>query len=191
MTEPQSNARLFASAIQIKHLVDELAHRISVNTSEKPSILVAVMGGACCFAPDLLRALNHAGVDMKFFSLSVKRDFHGHPLIQTDPGLYRHAVNGKRALIVDTIHDSGDTARMVMKHTLIHGNAKWADFACLLVRDRTKLPEGFDNYVGFDLKRATEYYYGYGLDRNGAMRGLSSIYAESPSTAVPESLLAP
>lgn len=182
--------RHFLGSAEIQRCVKSVANQI-IGASPKPQVLVPVLSGAYLFAGDLLCALAALGLDLELCPVQVKRDStHGTPMMYSAHGTHlRASLEGKSVLVADTVLDSGVTLRYVLKHIWHNAYAAHVSAACLIRRvPRDNLPSGFDCLVG--LEAATEdYFYGYGMDRNGAYRGLSSIYAESPSPTVPESLL--
>lgn len=87
-------------------------------------------------------------------------------------------------LIVDTIHDTGDT---IWKAIEFCKSARSIAFCFLFVRGHEVPILPGPVFVGHQLGDNKDYLVGYGMDANGKQRGRSDIVLTKPSDKVPES----
>lgn len=185
--------KLFLGENDIQRLVADVADKIQgafPNFTRQLDVIVPVLNGAMSFHVDLLSALAARGMNPEVCPIQVKRtNSHHTPMMYSNAARLGQMVHGKHVLVVDCIHDSGHTARYVCKNLWLSKHAAGVKFACLLCRDPKLLPDGFESFYGLDLDGNKEYFYGYGMDKNGRSRGLRGIFSMPPTADVPESLL--
>lgn len=143
----------------------------------KDFLLAPVLTGAFIFAADLVRALHRLGADpvVDFVQLS---SYGG---ARTSTGVVRLlkdfsvSLEGRQVLIVDDVLDTGRSLHFAKQMTLDRGAALAK--VCVLVRKATGRSADIDaDYVGFEAG-ADEFLVGFGMDDDGATRGLPFIGA--------------
>lgn len=153
--------------------VDALAAEI-VLTTPADFTLVALLQGALPFASDLMRALARRGVHPVLDSLWLEsyrdqRASSGKVVVRAD--LCR-SVEGRAALILDDVFDSGRTIAFARAHLAAQGALSTQ--ACAFIRKPAAMGEPID-FIGFDAP--DRFLIGYGMDDAGRFRGLPFIAA--------------
>lgn len=155
---------------------DEIARRVEALAGEiaarKPEIAVPVLAGAFVFAADLLRALARAGLSLpaEFLWLRCydKRTAGDAVQVITKPG---SAVRGKTVLLIDGVLDRGTT---IMKARALLKEAGAGTVLTAVAVD--KLHADALAHADFALFHGvTDFIAGYGMDDDGADRGLPDI----------------
>ena len=136
--------------------------------------VVALLQGAMPFAVDLLRALArlnlHPALDCLWLeSYRDARASSGRVVVRADVS---RSLEGRGALILDEVFDTGRTIAYARAHLLAKGARETR--ACALVRKPAALGEPID-HVGFDAPDL--FLVGYGMDDAGRYRGLPFIAA--------------
>jgi hypoxanthine phosphoribosyltransferase len=165
--------RVLLSAEEIAARVDKLADGFAAQVDDAWTV-VALLQGAIPFAADLMRAIEQRGRHPIYDSLWLEsyrdaRESSGKVVVRAD---ISRSIEGRKALIVDDVFDSGRTIAYARAHLLAKGAA--ATFACAFVRKPQALNEPIDA-VGWDAPDA--YLVGYGMDDAGRYRGLPYIAA--------------
>ncbi|MES1156365.1 MAG: phosphoribosyltransferase family protein [Alphaproteobacteria bacterium] len=153
---------------RIEALADQLAQIDDTWT------MVALLQGAIPFAADLLRAFARRGRHPLYDSLWLEsyrdaRQSSGKVVVRAD---ISRAIEGRPALILDDVFDSGRTIAYARTHLLAKGATQ--GLVCAFVRKPQALGEPIDA-VGWDAP--DEYLVGYGMDDAGRYRGLPYIAA--------------
>ena len=140
--------------------------------------MAPVLTGAFIFAADLLRAMQKIGCDplVDFVQLSSYGGARSSSGVVTLLKDFSIDLENKHVLIVDDVLDTGRSLHFAKRMVLERG-AKIAK-VCVLVRKDTGRSDDIDaDYVGFEAG-ADDFLVGYGMDDNGAKRGIPFIGAE-------------
>lgn len=172
MTESPVGETLI-SAEELKRRVGELAAEISRDYAGRDLVLVGILRGAILFLADLMRQLEiDCEVDfMAVSSYGSSTDSSGVVRILKDLDT---SIQGRDALIVEDIIDSGLTLQYLMR-SLKARNPRSLEACTLLTkpdRRRIELPL---RYVGFEIPN--RFVIGYGLDHAQRYRNLDYIAA--------------
>lgn len=165
--------RVLLSEDEVAARVEALAARLAPDM-DGDWTLVALLQGAIPFAADLLRALARHGRHPILDSLWLEsyrdaRESSGKVVVRAD---ISRPIEGRRALIVDDVFDSGRTIAYARAHLMAKGAA--GTLACAFVRKPQALNEPIDA-IGWDAPDA--FLVGYGMDDRGRYRGLPYIAA--------------
>lgn len=165
--------RVLLTADEIAARVDALAADLAARMDESWTV-VALLQGAIPFTADLLRALERRGVHPIYDSLWLEsyrdaRESSGKVVVRAD---ISRAIEGRKALILDDVFDSGRTIAYARAHLMAKGAL--ATLACAFVRKPQALNEPIDA-IGWDAPDA--FLVGYGMDDKGRYRGLPYIAA--------------
>lgn len=133
---------------------------------------MALLQGAIPFAADLMRAIERRGKHPIYDSLWLEsyrdaRESSGKVVVRAD---ISRPIEGRTALIVDDVFDSGRTIAFARAHLLAKGAL--APRSCAFVRKPAALGE-FIEHIGWDAP--DEFLVGYGMDDAGRYRGLPYI----------------
>lgn len=172
MSEPRVGETLISTE-DLKRRVSELAAEISRDYAGHDLVLVGILRGAILFIADLMRQLEiDCEVDfMAVSSYGSSTDSSGVVRILKDLDA---SIEGRHALIVEDIIDSGLTLQYLMRN--LKARAPLSLEACTLLtkpdRRRVDLPL---RYVGFEIP--DRFVVGYGLDHAQHFRSLEYIAA--------------
>jgi len=169
-----------ASEPHIVSLFDEaaIAARVDALAGELAELIdnewrvIALLQGAMPFAVDLMRAFARRRVNPVLDCLWLEsyrdaRESSGKVVVRAD---ISRPVEGRGALILDDVFDSGRTIAFARAHLLAQGARETR--ACALVRKPAARNEPIE-HVGFDAPEA--FLIGYGMDDAGRYRGLPFI----------------
>ncbi|HVV34119.1 MAG TPA: phosphoribosyltransferase family protein [Vitreimonas sp.] len=139
--------------------------------------VVALLQGAIPFAADLMRAIERRGRHPIYDSLWLEsyrdaRESSGKVVVRAD---ISRAIEGRPALIVDDVFDSGRTVAYARAHLMAKGATR--TIACAFVRKPQAANEPIE-LIGWDAP--DEFLVGYGMDDKGRYRGLPFIAAITP-----------
>lgn len=166
------------SSEDLKRRVAELAAEISRDYTGRDLVLVGILRGAILFLADLMRQLEiDCEIDfMAVSSYGSSTDSSGVVRILKDLDT---SIEGRDALIVEDIIDSGLTLQYLMRNLQARGPLSLE--ACTLLtkpaRRRVELPL---RYVGFEIP--DRFVIGYGLDHAERFRSLDYIAALDTET---------
>lgn len=165
--------RVLLSADEIAERVDKLAEGFAAHVDDGWTV-VALLQGAIPFAADLMRAIEKRGRHPIYDSLWLEsyrdaRESSGKVVVRAD---ISRSIEGRPALIVDDVFDSGRTIAYARAHLMAKGATR--TLACAFVRKPQALGEAIDA-VGWDAP--DEFLVGYGMDDAGRYRGLPHIAA--------------
>ena len=154
---------------EIAARVEDLAREI---VARKPEIAVPILVGSFVFAADLLRALARLGLSLPMELLWLRsydgKSAQGAVSVIAGPSA---AVRGKSVLLIDGVLDSGAT---IAKARALLKDAGAASVLTAVAVD--KLRGDAAAHADFALFHGvTEFIAGYGMDHNGAERGLPDI----------------
>jgi hypoxanthine phosphoribosyltransferase len=165
--------RVLLTAEDIAARVDKLAEGFAAQVDDSWTV-VALLQGAIPFAADLMRALEKRGRHPIYDSLWLEsyrdaRGSSGKVVVRAD---ISRPIDGRPALIVDDVFDSGRTIAYARAHLMAKGATR--TLACAFVRKPQALGEPIDAFA-WDAPDA--YLIGYGMDDAGRYRGLPYIAA--------------
>lgn len=155
-------------AARVERLADALAEVDDAWT------VVALLQGAIPFAADLMRAIERRGRHPIYDSLWLEsyrdaRESSGKVVVRAD---ISRSIEGRPALIVDDVFDSGRTIAYARAHLMAKGATR--TMACAFVRKPQAINEPIEA-IGWDAP--DEFLVGYGMDDQGRYRGLPFIAA--------------
>ncbi|MBL8530777.1 MAG: hypoxanthine phosphoribosyltransferase [Hyphomonadaceae bacterium] len=165
--------RVLLTEQEIAARVDVLAQTLSADVDDGWTI-VALLQGAIPFAADLMRALERRGKHPIYDSLWLEsyrdaRESSGKVVVRAD---ISRPIEGRPALIIDDVFDSGRTIAFARAHLMAKGAPR--TMACAFVRKPQALGEPIEA-IGWDAPDA--FLVGYGMDEKGRYRGLPYIAA--------------
>ncbi len=165
--------RVLLSAEEIAARVDKLAEGFAAQVDDGWTV-VALLQGAIPFAADLMRAIEKRGRHPIYDSLWLEsyrdaRESSGKVVVRAD---ISRSIEGRPALIVDDVFDSGRTIAYARAHLMAKGATR--TLACAFVRKPQALGEQIDA-IGWDAP--DDFLIGYGMDDAGRYRGLPFIAA--------------
>jgi hypoxanthine phosphoribosyltransferase len=165
--------RVLLDANDIAARVDALADGFAAQVDDGWTV-VALLQGAIPFAADLMRAIEQRGRHPIYDSLWLEsyrdaRESSGKVVVRAD---ISRSIEGRPALIVDDVFDSGRTIAYARAHLMAKGATK--TLACAFVRKPQAGKEPIDA-VGWDAPDL--FLVGYGMDDAGRYRGLPYIAA--------------
>ena len=168
----EARLRVLLDEAEIARRVDALAEQLS--EVDESWTVVALLQGAIPFAADLLRAFARRGRHPLYDSLWLEsyrdeRVSSGKVVVRAD---ISRSIEGRPALILDDVFDSGRTIAYARTHLLAKGASR--ALVCAFVRKPQALGEPIDA-VCWDAP--DDYLVGYGMDDAGRYRGLPYIAA--------------
>ncbi len=172
MTLPSKLETLFDAAA-IAARVDAMAQTLAAEVDDGWTVVV-LLQGAMPFAVDLLRALarrnRHPLLDSLWLeSYRDARESSGKVVVRAD---LSREIEGRPALILDDVFDSGRTIAYARAHLAAKGATR--TLACAMIRKPAALGEPIE-LIGFDAP--DRFLVGYGMDDAGRYRGLPFIGA--------------
>jgi hypoxanthine phosphoribosyltransferase len=163
--------RVLLTAEEIAARVEAMADALS--EVDDDWTVVALLQGAIPFAADLMRAIERRGRHPIYDSLWLEsyrdeRESSGKVMVRSD---ISRPIDGRPALIVDDVFDSGRTIAYARAHLIAKGATR--TLACAFVRKPQA--EGVIDAIGWDA--GSDFLVGYGMDDKGRYRGLPFIAA--------------
>ena len=167
-----AHLRVLLSETEIAARVDALADELA--QVDDGWTVVALLQGAIPFTADLMRAFERRGRHPIYDSLWLEsyrdsRESSGKVVVRAD---ISRPVEGRPALIVDDVFDSGRTIAYARAHLLAKGATQ--TLAVAFVRKPQAQGEQIDA-IGWD--GPADFLVGYGMDDAGRYRGLPYIAA--------------
>lgn len=170
----EGTERTLFDEARVRERVRELGAQITKDYAGEEPVLIGVLRGVVVFMADLMRAVDlpvqvefmeitHYGEERQE-SIDVIRD------VSTD-------LNGRHALIIEDIADTGLTLRYLTEHLQSKGPASLRVCA-LLDKSARRMADVPLDYVGFEIP--DEFVIGYGLDYGGRYRNLPYIGVLQP-----------
>lgn len=165
--------RVLLDESEIAARVDALAESLCVDVDESWTV-VALLQGAIPFAADLMRALERRNRHPIYDSLWLEsyrdaRESSGKVMVRAD---ISRNIEGRAALILDDVFESGRTIAYARAHLLAKGATHTV--ACAFARKPQALGEAID-HICWD--GPADFLVGYGMDDAGRYRGLPYIAA--------------
>ena len=155
-------------ALRVERLADALGE------IDDSWTVVALLQGAIPFAADLMRAIERRNRHPIYDSLWLEsyrdaRESSGKVVVRAD---ISRAIEGRPALIIDDVFDSGRTIAYARAHLMAKGAIR--TMACAFVRKPQAANEPIEA-IGWEAP--DEFLVGYGMDDKGRYRGLPFIAA--------------
>ncbi len=158
------------SESEIAQAVARLAVQIGEDYDLSELVLVGAMDGAVCFLADLMRAFPQT-VDV---ATARVRSYGGAESgeVKVDWLPTRDRIEGRHALIVDGIMDTGATCARLVEELSDMG-ASSVKVCTLLDKPSRRTHDVRASYVGFEAPDV--FVVGYGMDYDGAYRNLRDV----------------
>ncbi len=157
---------------QIESRVAELGTEINRRLNPDQTVVIGVLGGALFFMADLARHLETSYL-LDFITLS---SYHGGTNSVGKVDLLGDVVSrfeGREAVVIDDIFDTGRTLSFASDHLLKKG-CTTVKRCVFLAKEHHRISDECPEFVGFFVPDG--FYLGYGLDLGGRYRGLRDIY---------------
>ncbi len=166
------SADLICGEEEVTGALHRIAADITRDLGTRYPLVLSVMGGAICFAGQLLPLLRFP-LDLDYIHATRYGDATsgGELTWRVEP---RENVRGRDVLVLDDILDGGHTLAAIRERILSMGAASF-QCAVLTEKDTGVAKPIRAEYVG--LKLPNRYVFGCGMDCSGAWRNLPAIYA--------------
>ena len=164
--------RVVLSEESIKAILGKMAMSISEDYKGLNLTIVPIMNGSLFMAADLIRMIN---VPCQIECLKAKSYFGKEQMTKgslVGEELFSQ-LNNRDVLIVDEIHDTGNTINLVLKELKTLPNIASVRSAVLLNKNKTKQTSYHPDYIGIEVD--DDFLVGYGLDYHGMYRDLPVI----------------
>ena len=165
--------RLVIDEEAIQARVLEIGKALSEANAGRYPVLIGVLDGAFMFVADLVRSMTPP-CEVTFWKVCS----YGAGRISS--GVVREVFRpeislvGRHVIVVEDIVDSGRTLRYLLQEIREAGPASLT-IVTLLHKPETAPASLFPDYVGFTV--GNDFLVGYGLDYQGKLRHLRSLYA--------------
>jgi len=169
-------AEVLLTQEQLAGKVAELAEAVSRDYSARELVLVGVLNGSIVFLADLLRALR-VPAEVEFVGASSYGDGTVSSGTCTLTKDIDRAIEGKHALVVEDIVDTGHTLAAIVECLELRGAAS-VEVCALLDKPSRRAVELHPRYVGFEIP--DKFVVGYGLDFAQHYRGLPFVAVLGP-----------
>lgn len=168
----ETRLRVLLDEAEIKQRIELLADALA--QVDDGWTVVALLQGAIPFTADLMRAFERRGRHPIYDSLWLEsyrdaRESSGKVMVRAD---ISRPIEGRPALILDDVFDSGRTIAYARAHLLAKGATQ--AIACVFVRKPQAMGERIEA-IGWDAP--SDFLVGYGMDDRGRYRGLPYIAA--------------
>ena len=158
-------------AARVKVLAAEISRDLEALSADGEVVLIPILTGSIIFVADLMRELPHK-LQMNLVTVSSypgkSMKSKGAQLASALPD----TLEGRHALVIDDILDSGGTIRLI--RDIVSDRRPASLRTCVLLRKT--IPSALATpceYVGFDIP--DEFVVGYGLDYDDYYRNLPDI----------------
>ena len=154
--------------------VQQVARRISDDYKGKEPLFVVVLNGAFVFAADLIRALDDTiRCEETFIRVSSYWGMSSTGQLEFIVPL-QQVVENRDVIIVEDVVDSGLTIHQLKAHMRGLGASSVRVATMLFKPNKLEYEDARPEYVGREI--SDEFVIGYGLDFDGFVRNLASIY---------------
>ncbi|MBR2285061.1 MAG: hypoxanthine phosphoribosyltransferase [Paludibacteraceae bacterium] len=158
---------------EIAQDVAQVADRISNDYQEKEPLFVVVLNGAFVFAADLMRALKDIRCEVTFIRVSSYWGMSSTGKLEFIVPL-QQVVDNRDVVIIEDIVDTGLTIHQLKAHLRGLGAASIRVATMLFKPGKLEYDDAKPDYIGHEI--TDEFVIGYGLDFDGFVRNLPSIY---------------
>ena len=153
--------------------VQQVAERISADYKDKEPLFVVVLNGAFVFASDVMRALHDVHCEVTFIRVSSYYGMSSTGQLEFIVPL-QQVVENRDVIIIEDIVDTGLTIHQLKAHLRARGASSIRVASMLFKPAKLEYDDAKPDYVGREL--TDEFVIGYGLDFDGFVRNLPSIY---------------
>jgi hypoxanthine phosphoribosyltransferase len=153
--------------------VQQVADKISEDYKDKEPLFVIVLNGAFVFAADLIRALKDVRCEETFIRVSSYWGMSSTGRLEFIVPL-QQVVDNRDVIIVEDIVDSGLTIHQLKAYMRAQGATSVKVATMLFKPNKLEYEDARPDYVGREI--SDEFVIGYGLDFDGFLRNLGSIY---------------
>ena len=158
---------------QIAKDVAQVAARISADYAGKVPLFAVVLNGAFIFAADLVRALEDLRCEVTFIRVRSYNGMSSSGELEFLVPL-QQPVENRDVIIVEDIVDTGLTIHGLKEYILAQGASSVRVAAMLCKPGKLEYADARPDYVGREIPN--EFVIGCGLDLDGFVRNLASIY---------------
>ena len=168
------------TAAQVHRRVEELAANVAVDYCDKAPVVIGILNGAAPFMMDLLRLLPPALAAHLQYDFVDATSYTGTASTGRVELTRQLSVDitSRPVLIVDGIVDSGRTLDAVL-HRVREQHPSEIHTCTLLDKPARRQLDVLLDYRGFEIEDL--FVVGYGMDLDGAFRGLRHIAVVEPS----------
>ncbi len=170
-TYPGEKLEVLLAHSEIKHRVENLGKRITMDYDGKPLLLVGILKGSFIFMADLIRSIDlPVAIDfMAMSSYGAATKSSGVVRILKD---LEQSVDGRHVMVVEDIVDTGLTLNYIFGHMRSRGAASVKICSLLDKPSRRQVAVPL-HYKGFEIP--DEFVVGYGLDVDERYRNLPDV----------------
>jgi len=154
----------------IRHRVNQLGKRITIDYEGQPIVLLCVLKGSFMFTADLARQI-HLPMKIAFLGLKSYDNTKSSGAVQITHDL-DFPIENANVLVVEDIVDTGLTSRYLLD-MLEARSPKSVKLCSLLHKPAKTIKEVKIDYLGFTIE--DKFVIGYGLDYNQDGRNLPEI----------------
>jgi hypoxanthine phosphoribosyltransferase len=158
---------------QIAADVKQVARLINDEYADKEPLFVVVLNGAFMFAADLIRGLKDIRCEVTFIRVSSYWGMSSTGQLEFIVPL-QQVVENRDVIVVEDIVDSGLTIHQLKAYLRAHGAASVRVASMLFKPNKLEYEDAKPDYIGHEI--TDEFVVGYGLDFDGFVRNLPSIY---------------
>ena len=175
MADTPTTPTVLLPETEVARIVDDLARRIAPVTDDDTVAAVLLTGGLW-FAADLTRALARNGRHVRFDALWLasygdEKTSRGRIDVHAP---FQRSLAGRKVLILDDVFDTGLSLAEAVRLAKEAGAAEV--LTCVFARKPWPKPRAPEpDFVGWEAPN--RFLVGYGLDHQGALRGLPDICA--------------
>ena len=153
--------------------VQQVADHISADYHDKEPLFVVVLNGAFVFAADLIRALKEVRCEQTFIRVSSYYGMASTGKLEFIVPL-QQVVENRDVIIVEDIVDTGLTIHQLKAYMRGLGASSVRVATMLFKPEKLEYEDAKPDYIGREISE--EFVIGYGLDFDGFLRNLPSIY---------------
>ncbi len=162
----------YISREKIAEQIQRVATQIKQDCTTANPLFLCVLNGAFVFAADLLRAVDMPLSEITFIRFKSYEGTTSTGVVREIMGL-NDSIKGREIIIIEDIVDTGATALQLRNMLLEQGPAS-VKMVSLLYKPASLKVGQAPEYVCFEIP--SRFILGYGLDLDGAARGLDEIY---------------
>jgi len=164
--------KILLTSDQIRKRIEELAKHISSDYGSKQITLIGVLKGCLVFMADLIQHLK-SPFTCDFVQVTTTMSHEeGEPIKKNIFFTSNFKVKDKDVLVLEDILDTGITVSYLINH-LKEEHPRSIKVCVMLDKPTRRKVDINADYVGFQVP--DKYVFGYGLDYNEKLRGLSYI----------------
>ncbi len=162
----------FISREQIAENIRRVAAQVRQDCATPDPLFLCVLNGAFVFAADFLRAVDMPLSEITFIRFKSYEGTSSTGVVKEIMGLNDN-LEGREVIIIEDIVDTG-VRELHLRDTLVSQNPDSVQMVSLLFKPASLKVGQAPEYVCFEIP--SRFILGYGLDIDGAARGLDEIY---------------